>query len=266
MSKSQRSQYYVWYLGWKESRGLSGQEFTEPIVRELLVRRRSEALPKLTIEVTKKELKVTQLVEKRKGKVDKVKYPAIPSRDVTFATQALYPDEDVVACIYLGYNARTQCAVHVHVYRCDSPDTAALLVDNINALVQLPEHLARVRKIEQELFEKGQIVLRPGNRPTYLPSRGGGGENRSTLARQNSSDSEGRHSGGRAPSELSRNNSQRSADDSRVTSSDGDPHSPRSPQSPSEQALPPVFHDVIGEEDEGEGAEFTSLADELKAR
>ena len=121
-------------------------------------------------------------------------------------------------------------------------------------------------QIEQELFEKGQIVLRPGNRPTYLPSRGVGGENRSTLARQNSSDSEGRHSGGRAPSELSRNNSQRSADDSRVTSSDGDPHSPRSPQSPSEQALPPVFHDVIGEEDEGEGAEFTSLADELKAR
>ena len=68
-AKLKKAQYYVWYLGWKECHGLAGREFTEPIVRELLRRRSNEVLPKLTVEVGRKELKVIQLVEKKKGKV-----------------------------------------------------------------------------------------------------------------------------------------------------------------------------------------------------
>ena len=71
--------------------------------------------------------------------------------------QVLSPDEDVVACIYLGYNPQTRCAVHVHVYRCDSVETAAILTAHLNQLIELPEHQQRVLKIEQELVNKGQV-------------------------------------------------------------------------------------------------------------
>ena len=157
----QKAQFYVWYLGWKECRGIWGREFVEPITRELIFRRREEELPKLTIEATRKEIKITQLLEKRKGKTEKLKYPPIPTKDATYATQALSPDEDVVSCIYLGYNPQTRAAVHVHVYRCDSPETATFFVEHLNSFIESPENKQRAVKIEQELVAKGQIVPRP---------------------------------------------------------------------------------------------------------
>lgn len=156
-----KAQYYVWYLGWKEVRGLWGREFTEPITKELVQRRAHEPLPKLTIEVNRKEVKVVQLVEKKKGKVEKVKYPPIPGKDVTYAVQALSPDMDVVSCIYLGYNPQTHCAVHVHVYRCDSPETAEIFSDHLTQLTDLPENQKRIFRIEADLVAKNQIVPRP---------------------------------------------------------------------------------------------------------
>ena len=170
-AKIKKAQYYVWYLGWKECRGVYGREHTEPIAKELVHRRQHEILPKLTIEVSKRELKIVQLVEKRKGngppapggKVDRVRYPPVPAKDVTYAVQVLSPDEDVVACIYLGFNPQTGCAVHVHVYRCDSAETGAMFVAHLNKLIDLPEHRKRVEKIEAQLAAKGQVVPRPRN-------------------------------------------------------------------------------------------------------
>lgn len=114
--------------------------------------------------MTKKELKIVQLVEKKKGKIDKVKYPSIMARDITYAVQAMPPYDDIVACIFLGYNEKTHCAVHVHVYRCDSPDTAAILVNHLDLIIQIPENQVRNRKIEEELAKKGQVTLRPTSR------------------------------------------------------------------------------------------------------
>lgn len=156
-----KAQYYVWYLGWKEVRGVWGREFTEPITRELITRRRHDDLPKLTIEVTRKELKINQLIEKKKGKIEKLKYPPIPAKDITYGIQALSPSEDVVSCIYLGFNPQTRCAVHVHVYRCDSPETAEIFAAHLNNLIEIPEHKQRIWKIEADLVVKGQIVPRP---------------------------------------------------------------------------------------------------------
>lgn len=149
------------YLGWKESRGVYGREFTEPIVRELINRRRGQNdLPKLTLQVSKKEVKITQEVDKKKGRIEKVKYPPIPAQDVTYAVQALSPDKDVVACVYLGYNPYTKCAVHVHIYRLDSEQTAEMFVQHLTQLTALPEHQNRLRKIEKDLAAKGQINSR----------------------------------------------------------------------------------------------------------
>ena len=36
-----KSSYYVWFLGAKESKGLRGEEFINPVVRHLVGRRRS---------------------------------------------------------------------------------------------------------------------------------------------------------------------------------------------------------------------------------
>ena len=141
------------------------------IAKQLIYRRQHEILPKLTIEVSKRELKIVQLVEKRKGngpitsggKGDRVRYPSVPAKDVTYAVQVLSPDEDVVACIYLGYNPQSGCAVHVHVYRCDSAETCAMFVAHLNRIIDLPEHWKRVEKIEAQLTAKGQVVPRPRN-------------------------------------------------------------------------------------------------------
>ncbi|CAD5120724.1 unnamed protein product [Dimorphilus gyrociliatus] len=155
-SRKSSKKFYVQYLGWMESSGLWGREFTEPIVRELVLRRHNDELPKLTIDISKKEVKIIQMGDKKK-----IKYPFQPSKDVTYATQALSPDEDVVACIFLGYNPNTKRAVHVHAYRCDSADTAQALVDTFNSLcVQLEENEKRVRRIEEELVSMGKIMAR----------------------------------------------------------------------------------------------------------
>ena len=157
-----KSQYYLWYLGWKESNGLYGREFTDPISVELALRRKQDNLPKLTIEVGKKEIKIVQQKEhydkKGKLKTERIRYPAIPSKDVTFAAQGYPPNDDVVSCIFLGFNPDTNCAVHVHVYRCDSSQTAAILVSHLNQLIEIPENKQRARKIEVELAEQGQVI------------------------------------------------------------------------------------------------------------
>lgn len=157
----QKAQYYVQYLGWKECKGLGGREFTEPIVKDLVIRRKNEDLPKLTIEVSKKELKIYQLIEHKRGKTEKIKYPTVPAKDLTYVTQGLSPDEDIVACIYLGFNPTTRSAVHVHVYRFDSSSSAELYVKHLNQIISIPEHQDRLAKVEEELVAKGQITPRP---------------------------------------------------------------------------------------------------------
>ncbi|XP_041348930.1 uncharacterized protein LOC121368315 [Gigantopelta aegis] len=158
---AKKSQFYVEFLGWMETNGLRGVKYTDPVIREL--RRRQKQIdrpPKLTIQVSKKELKITQDVEeKKKRSIKKIKFPTIPARDVTFAVQSMRPHDgrpdDVVACIYLGYMPRTGRDVHVHVYRFDEPQTATTFVRMLNQLTDSNED--RIREAERELAAKGQI-------------------------------------------------------------------------------------------------------------
>ena len=112
MLGGKKQQFYVQFLGWVETNGLRGARYTDPVVNDL--RRKAKKwkfAPKLTLQVGKKEMKITQDVqdERKKGKkIKTIKFPIIPSRDITYATQAASPEDDVVACIYLGYVPRTQ--------------------------------------------------------------------------------------------------------------------------------------------------------------
>ena len=159
-TKKDGKRYYVEYLGWKESRGLYGREFTEPVIKELLARRREAELPKMTIKVNDKEIQISQELTKSSSKRDKTKYPGIPTKDTAFVIQGFYPDADVVACIFLGYNPYTKCAIHVHVYRFDSEGTARMFTDHVTSIIDKPEFRSRILGIEKDLVELGHINLR----------------------------------------------------------------------------------------------------------
>ncbi|CAH1801562.1 unnamed protein product [Owenia fusiformis] len=146
--------YYVWYMGWKECRSLRGQDDIIPVAKALVSRRSTNDVPTLTLEFAKKELKITQEKEKRKGKIEKIKYPSIPTKDITFSCKVY---DDVVGCVYLGFNPKTQCAVHVHVYRFDSGATADSFLRDTRAIFESSANRERLRKVEEELLASGQI-------------------------------------------------------------------------------------------------------------
>lgn len=163
MLGGKKQQFYVQFLGWVETNGLRGQRYTEPVVHDLRRKNRKwKYAPKLTLQVGKKELKITQDIqdEKKKGKkIKTIKFPIIPSRDITYAVQSKNPvdgsPEDIVSCIYLGYVPRTQRYVHVHVYRFDSPDTATTFVHFLNQIIAM--FADRTADIERQLIAQGHI-------------------------------------------------------------------------------------------------------------
>ncbi|OWF38801.1 uncharacterized protein LOC110465865 [Mizuhopecten yessoensis] len=152
--------FYVEFLGWIECQALRGRKYTDPVVNDLRRKQRKwRNAPKLTLQVSKKEMKISQDMEEKKRKIRTVKFPNIPSRDITYVTQATDPStgrpDDIVACIYLGFVPRTQKYVHVHVYRFDTPETASNFVRIMHHIIS--GHADRVRQIEQDLASRGWI-------------------------------------------------------------------------------------------------------------
>ncbi|XP_060075029.1 uncharacterized protein LOC132554736 [Ylistrum balloti] len=152
--------FYVEFLGWIECQALRGRKYTDPVVNDLRRKQRKwRNAPKLTLQVSKKEMKISQDMEEKKRKIRTIKFPNIPSRDITYVTQATDPStgrpDDIVACIYLGFVPRTQKYVHVHVYRFDTPETATNFVRIMNHIIS--GYVDRVREIELDLASRGWI-------------------------------------------------------------------------------------------------------------
>ncbi|XP_033748921.1 uncharacterized protein LOC117333632 [Pecten maximus] len=152
--------FYVEFLGWIECPALRGRKYTDPVVNDLRRKQRKwRNAPKLTLQVSKKEMKISQDMEEKKRKIKTVKFPNIPSRDITYVTQATDPStgrlDDIVACIYLGFVPRTQKYVHVHVYRFDTPETATNFVRIMHHIISA--YTDRVRQIEMDLASRGWI-------------------------------------------------------------------------------------------------------------
>lgn len=191
MLGSKKQQFYVQFLGWVETNGIRGTRYTDPVINDL--RRKSKKwkyAPKLTLQVGKKEMKITQDImdEKRKGKkIKTIKFPTIPSCDITYAVQALNSVDgsldDVVACIYLGYVPRTQRYLHVHVYRFDSSETATTFVRFLNQIISM--HAERTAEIERSLVQQGHIEGSQSREPITVHVRT---NNHMHTSRFNSSD------------------------------------------------------------------------------
>lgn len=61
-----KAYYYVWFLGAKESKGLRGEQYIRPVLRQLVnIERRTEPC-KVTIQVSSKGIKIIQNVPKQK--------------------------------------------------------------------------------------------------------------------------------------------------------------------------------------------------------
>ena len=81
----------------------------------------------------------------------------IPHHAITCAVREEKPNDDLVSTILLIYNPATSCPVHVHCYRCDSAETAEMLHDQLQVLVQRPENQKKFFEIESRLQEKGLL-------------------------------------------------------------------------------------------------------------
>ena len=172
----EKASYYVWFLGALESRGLRGRQFIAPVVDELLGKEQHVEPTKVTLQVSDKGMKIVQHVPKKggKGRTEPVKH-FIPDHAITCALQEPAPDRDIVSCILLIFNPVTKCPVHVHTYRCDSAETAALLAGQLQTLAARPDNRAHIEQIEARLQERGLLAGPPpepaADPPTEEPSR-----------------------------------------------------------------------------------------------
>jgi hypothetical protein len=179
-----KSSYYVWFLGAQEAKGLRGEEYVKPIVRNLIQKERDVEPFKVTLQVSHKGLKIVQNVTGTKSGTnsDVVKH-FIPHHAVTCVVQESSPNDDIVSCILLIYNPITRCPVHVHCYRCDSVETATILRSQLQTLIDRPDNQKKFNEIESRLQAKGLL-----NSQNNLNRRStGGSDGRSTSTRDTES-------------------------------------------------------------------------------
>lgn len=187
-----KASYYVWFLGAKESKGLRGDEFVVPVLRFLLDKEQQFEPSKVTLQVSNKGLKIVQTlnVPRKSGdvvikstplsnnlssfvsaKTEQIKH-LISHHSITWVSQ----EEDIICCIMLIYNPVTKCPVHVHVYRCDSIETASTLRSQLQVLINRPENQKKFREIEMRLASKGlmpsSLVPSVSSSPSTTPSSG----------------------------------------------------------------------------------------------
>ncbi|XP_067931195.1 uncharacterized protein [Watersipora subatra] len=187
--------FYVEYLGWKEARGLHGRKYVDPVLSKLLSRNKStKKLRRMTIKVSREELQITQEVTSEKGKAQKIKYPAQQMCDVSYVSQYTSPNANVVGCIFLGYNSKTNCAAHVHGYVFDSSETAAIFVKLISTLIAQEEYRQRVLAMEHDLLELGHHKERSGQYESmHQDTMGSDGASHGSLSPNSSDNGFSRH-------------------------------------------------------------------------
>lgn len=172
------SQYYVWFMGTKEAKGIRGEEFIRPIVEQFLSDNNDD-ISKVTLQISEKGMKIIQVVPKKskKNKTENIKY-FIPDHCITCVYHSPPPHDDVVSCILLIYNPETECPVHVHSYRCDSVETASLLADHLQQLINKPENQQKFEILESKLISQGLLPKHRG--PVDGRSTGTGGSSPSS--------------------------------------------------------------------------------------
>ncbi|XP_050524386.1 uncharacterized protein LOC126896017 [Daktulosphaira vitifoliae] len=148
-----KSSYYVWFLGSQECKSIRDVDSIIPIISTLSEREKKAPPSKFTLQVSHRGLKIvhsasaqTPLPGGKISKSDLVKH-LIPDHAIT----CVHRNQDLVAVILLLYNPVTKWPVHVHVYRCDSVETATLLSGQLQTLINRPENIKKLDEIESRL-------------------------------------------------------------------------------------------------------------------
>ncbi len=100
-------------------------------------------------------------------KVEKKKPKSMPMRDVTYATPAFPPNNDIFVAIVLGHNAKPKHVVRAHVFKCDSTDMVSKIVALIMRAVSSAPYKAYVSKVEDDLLRR-KLVDRSVDRSSYV--------------------------------------------------------------------------------------------------
>ncbi|KPM04627.1 hypothetical protein QR98_0030780 [Sarcoptes scabiei] len=186
-----RASYYVWFLGAKESKGLRGDHYVQPVLNYLLENECDLEPSKVTLQISSKGLKIIQIltVPKKSSKLNADQQLQLfnraignkldcPTQSVMKTEQVkhhiphdsiswIYQDADIICAILLLYNPITRCPVHIHAYRCDSIQTANNLRQQLQILIDRPENQKKFREIESRLAAKG-LLLSPSTTATNI--------------------------------------------------------------------------------------------------
>ncbi|CAG7834648.1 unnamed protein product [Allacma fusca] len=157
MSEMKKSSYYVLFLGAKESKGLRGQNYIDPVLQYMVSQEHRMQALKVTLQVSSKGLKIIPCNQRLVSAEAQTERHFIPHHAITCVIQAPPPNDDIVSCILLIYNPDTKCPVHVHCYRCDSPETASVLKQQLETLVNREDNQRKFRDIESRLQSKGLL-------------------------------------------------------------------------------------------------------------
>ncbi|KIH58626.1 hypothetical protein ANCDUO_11164 [Ancylostoma duodenale] len=133
-AKIAKSHFYVWYLGSKEADGVRGSAVVLPIMRQLLKDSFKKTPSKATVQISAKGLKLIQSVPamSRSGKIKtQLAKFQIAASCITYSMTGKAPFDDVVGVVMLVLNPEMNSPMHVHCYRCDSPETAQIMHANI---------------------------------------------------------------------------------------------------------------------------------------
>ncbi|VDD89999.1 unnamed protein product [Enterobius vermicularis] len=150
-----KSHFYVWYLGSKEADGVRGTTVALPAMRQLLRDSFRRTPNKATVQISGKGLKLIQTVPTM-GKSGKIKMQLvkfqIAASNITYSMTGKPPFDDVIAVVMLVFNPEMHSPIHVHCYRCDSAETAAIMQANLQVLIGRPDTQRSIAALEQRLL------------------------------------------------------------------------------------------------------------------
>lgn len=183
MSDTMMATYEAQYLGWKPCETMTFNSSVKSLVEEILRERQVDGAGTniMHITLTLKELKIVQYLSRlatRSGpKMEKYRFPPIPSNDITFAQQCSPPE--VVATIILGYSATSKQYLHVHVFRFNKKEMAANFQSNAMDIVNQLVNKKRLAKIRDDLIEGGHLtpdVARSQSESSHMRSKSTDGQ------------------------------------------------------------------------------------------
>ncbi|KAF5304203.1 hypothetical protein FQR65_LT08010 [Abscondita terminalis] len=146
-----KSSYYVWFLGAKESKDLRGSDYLPSVIQHLVDREKDVEPFKVTLQISHKGLKIIQNIVTQGSKNSKPKNETIKHFISHNKITCVHQQDDIIACILLLFNPVTKCPLHVHAYRCDSLETATLLKQQLQTLIERPENQKKRCEIENRL-------------------------------------------------------------------------------------------------------------------